>query len=310
MRSAKAMAFCLALCMFLPGVSAAAQRPPSETQAPEFRLTGDSVIIPFTMVREFPFVQGQVAGVPGKFLLDTGARDALALNHHRIPMEGGISVGTGKFGSGQTYDVLLHARSGAVEAGPVKFSSVTNVTSQDASQLERITPDFLGWIGYYAWSGYALKMDYKAGIATFYKGGPTQFLRGETVLAAIPYEARKLDNNPIFLTKVGGVSFETVLDTGQYGRVFTDATTQSELERGGWLRRSAADPDGFDVKGIQFPGGVDVSLTNMEVDHDGFPAAQPLGMESANILSLGYAFLQQYKTVWDFPHRTIYLLRR
>lgn len=309
-RNAKALAFWLALSSVLAGTPALAQSPPDEAVAPEMRLAGDRIAIPFTMVREFPFVQGMVNGVSGKFLLDTGAREALALNHHRIPMQGGQPIGSSYFGSGQTYEMVLHALVGPVAVGPLLFPKVTTVTSQDATQLEHITPDFLGWFGHDAWRGYALKLDYKAGVATFYKQGPDDFLSGEKVLAAIPYEVRKLDNNPILFVRVGGVEFQTVLDTGQYGTVFTDAATRDRLESDGWLRRSTSDPETFDLTGIQLPGGLQVAVPTIAVHQGDFPAARGLGLESHNILSLGYGLLQQYKTVWDFPNRKIYILQR
>lgn len=146
----KALACWLALSSALPGMPAAAQTPLDNTVAPEMRLTGDRVAIPFMMVREFPFVQGTVNGISGKFMLDTGSREALVFNHHRIPMENGQPIGSSHFGSGQTYEIALHDQVGPVAIGPLQLSKVTNVASQDASQLERITPDFLGWFGYYA----------------------------------------------------------------------------------------------------------------------------------------------------------------
>jgi hypothetical protein len=75
---------------------------------------GDRIAVPFTRVREFPFVRGTVNAIPGKFLLDTRAREALASNHHRIPMRGGKPIGSSDFRSGQTYEMLLHAQVGLV----------------------------------------------------------------------------------------------------------------------------------------------------------------------------------------------------
>ena len=306
----KAWALWLALASALPGTSAAASMPPDDGIAPEVRLVGDRIAVPFTIVREFPFVQGTVNGVSGKFMLDTGSRDSLVLNHHQIPMEPGQALGSSYYGSGQTYEIALHAQVGPVVLGPLQWPKVTNVTSQDARQLERITPDFLGWLGYHAWDGYALKLDYRAGLATFYRRGPEDFLRGEKVLAGIPYEVRRLDNNPIISVTVGGVEFQTVLDTGQYGMLFTDAATQSRLENGGWLKRSPVDPEAFDLSGIELPGGMQVAVPRIPVEHGVFPAAAGLGLQSPNILSIGYGLLQQYKTVWDFPNRKIYFLQR
>ncbi len=78
--------------------------------------------IPFMMVRELPIVEGTVNGIPGKFLLDTDAREALPLNHHRIPMKGVKPIGSGYIGCGQVYEMLLNAQVGPVAPRPSALS--------------------------------------------------------------------------------------------------------------------------------------------------------------------------------------------
>jgi len=73
--------------------------------APEMRLSGERIVLPIVMVREFPFIEGSIAGVAGKLMLDTGHKHALAINDRRVPVINPLAAGRGSFGSGQTFDV-------------------------------------------------------------------------------------------------------------------------------------------------------------------------------------------------------------
>jgi hypothetical protein len=298
----------LAVLTAAPALAQPAPKPPNSAMAPEFRLKGDVVSLPFVMVREFPFVEAEINGVKGKLMLDTGASHALSLNQNPLHLTEGSSMGGGMFGSGQKFEVFLRPKiDSVVLPGGLTYGPVTTVQSQDATQLEHITPDFIGWMGYYFWEGYALKLDYRAGRVTFYKGGPKAFLKGETVVAALPFEVRKLPNHPIMTARIDGVDFETVFDTGQYGNLFADAATREKLTKDGAVTKAKGEAD---LKGIRFTKALSVNIPRIEVHEEPFPPAAPMGLTSSSILSLGYGFLNQYKTVWDYPNHTLYLLKR
>ncbi|MFD2427139.1 hypothetical protein ACFSUK_01290 [Sphingobium scionense] len=81
----------LSLLVALVTPLSATANPPISTKsdrAPEMRLAGKTVTLPLVMVREFPFIEGEIAGVRGKFMLDTGMQDALVINDHRVPLVG------------------------------------------------------------------------------------------------------------------------------------------------------------------------------------------------------------------------------
>lgn len=283
---------------------------PKSAHAPEIRLHGDHVTLPIHMVRQYPFVEGEVAGVKGKFMLDTGTGEVLVINDHRVPLEGGTVLGKGFYGSGQTYEIRLRPSVKDIRLGEMAFPEATQVQSQDAQQLEHITPDFLGFIGYWFWDGYALKMDYKQSRATFYRGGPDDYLRGEQVMAALPFELRKLPNHPVMHIKIGSTDFAVAFDTGQYGSMFTDQDTLNRLKKEGLITPGKNDGEKFIVTGIRFDNGLGATMPVEQVSTEPFVAAKPLGLTEKNILTMGYGFLKQYKTVWDFKRKTIYLLRR
>lgn len=314
LRSAIALAVTLVIASTLGTPAAVAQETPhGAALAPEFRLTGDVVSIPLVMVREFPFVEAEINGVKGKLMLDTGAIEALSLNHNHIKLPAGRVIGQGNFASGQTFEMILRPSIDAVRlAGGLNYGRITTVRSQDAAQLERITPDFLGWVGYSFWDGYAVKFDYRASKATFYKGGPKAFLKGETVVAAIPFETPKLPNDPMLTAKIGDTDFAAVLDTGQYGNIFADKATFEHLEAIGAIKPVPGDDTPVDIAALKFDKGPPIALAKLasHPTEEAAPFAKAIGIASPRIITLGYAFLRQYKTVWDYPNRMLYLLER
>jgi hypothetical protein len=313
LRSAITFAAALVLANVVATPAAIAQEALHDAQvAPEFRMKGDIISIPFAMVREFPFVEAEINGVKGKLLLDTGALEALSLNHNHLRLPQGRITGRGNFASGQTYEIVLRPSVEKVSlADGLTYHHITNLHSQDATQLEHITPDFLGWLGHEFWAGYAVKFDYKALKATFYNGGPTAFLKGEIVVAAIPFQTRNRPNIPVLTAMIGDAAFETVLDTGQYGNIYADTATLEHLSAIGAVSPTQGSEGDIDVKAVRFSEGPAIPMAKLasHAIEEAKPFAKGIGVTSPRILSLGYVFLKQYKTVWDYPNGTLYLLK-
>lgn len=307
-RPSKAMALSLmaALATPQPAIAGPAVTLASE-RAPEIRLAGKTITLPLVMVREFPFIEGEIAGIKGKFMLDTGMQDALVINDHRVPIAGGTKIGTGHFGSGQTYEVRLHSVVQNVRIGDIDYPSVTSVRSQDARMLEMITPDFLGWIGHGFFSSYAIKIDYQRRQVTFYEEGPDRYLEGETLVAALPFETRKLPNVPLLKARIGDVDAIVSLDTGMYGSLNITEEKRRRLVDGGRLTPTE-DPDKFDLSGVWIADKIDVSVPRIEVEVGPSASAAAVGITEDTELELGFAFLRNFKTVWDYRRKQLYLL--
>lgn len=291
------------------------KREPAESLAPSFRLHGDEVSFPLVVAKGIPFIEATVNGVAGKLMLDTGAKRALSLNSNRIPMADGQASGSGFFGSGQRYTIQVHDRIAEVEVGGFLFRDIKRVESQDARMLEDITPDFIGWIGFDFWRGYSLKLDYAKNLATFYRdealaeGHLPKYLAGETVLGVIPYETRKLPNIPLVKVRIGSQSFEGAFDTGNSGYMWIDDATRSQLISDGKLKPANQETDLMPLEGITIEGAGTYAMS-VGVLPDPFPAADPIGVDPSNILVFGHSFLSQYKTVWDFDRKIIYLTEK
>lgn len=307
----KTMALLAALAV--PAFGMAQPVPSGAAIAPEFRLKGDVVSLPLTMVRSYPFVEAEINGVKGKLMLDTGELDALALNQNPLKLSEGRPIGQGSFGSGQTFEVILRPSVETIQLpGGLNYHHVTTFRSQNAAQLERITPDFIGWLGYYFWDGYAVKFDYGGKQATFYKGGPKAFLRGEKVIAAIPFTTPGRLDDPLMIAKVGDREFEIIPDTGQYGHLFADADEREHLIAIGAIKPVAGDDEAIDISALRFAKGPRIHLSKIATHpyKDAAPFGKAVGAKSRRIITLGFALLSQYKTVWDYPNKMLYLLKQ
>ncbi|MDE1918921.1 MAG: hypothetical protein KGJ57_07365 [Sphingomonadales bacterium] len=296
-----------------PALSMAQPVPSGAAIAPEFRLTGDVVTLPLTMVHSYPFVEAEINGVKGKLMLDTGQLDALVLNHNPLQLPEGRSIGRGNFGSGESFEMILRPSVETIRLpGGLNYHRVTTFRSQNAAQIERITPDFIGWLGYYFWDGYAVKFDYGARQATFYKGGPKAFLKGEKVIAAIPFTTPGRLDDPLMIAKVGDREFEVIPDTGQFGHLFADADERKHLIAIGAIKPVAGDDEAIDIGALRFAKGPPIHLSEIaEHPYEGAaPFAKAVGAKSRRIITLGFALLNQYKTVWDYPNKMLYLLKQ
>lgn len=284
--------------------------PPKSAWAPEIRVSGRIVAMPIVMVREYPFISGSVAGVGGKLMLDTGMESALTVNDHLVPFTGGPTIGKGFFGSGQTYVVRLAAEISDIRIGGLSYPRASHVVTQDARQLEGITPDFIGWVGFRAFADHALKLDYRKLRVTFYRDGPADYLKGERIVAELPFETRKLPNHPVIPARIGDLAIVTAWDTGQFGMMNISKETKSRLIAAGHLTTSRRKPNTFDLQGLKVNGHLMPLIRGIRVRTEPSPSAAALGIGEPDELSIGYGLLHQFKTVWDYRRRRIYLLAR
>lgn len=132
--------------------------------ASNVRLTAPVITLPLVLVKGYPFLEGNVNGVKGKLLLDTGEETALAINTDKVTPPNGVEVGRGMFGSGQSFPI---SRFPIVDTltlpNGLSYQPVSIVRGQSGKLLERnITPDFLGWIGVDLFNGYLMKLDLQA----------------------------------------------------------------------------------------------------------------------------------------------------
>ena len=298
-------------CLFISAVGSAQDAPAPNKAAPPpsniFGLTEDKTSLPIIMVREFPFVAATVNGVPGKLMFDTMKREALSLNDHKAPLKGGnVGVVRG-----------LYPEVAAVDLdGSLSYRNIPNVLGEDLSFMEEtITPDFLGFIGYDFYRGYLFKLDYKGNRITFYRRTKARrqskdYLFGERVVAVVGFTTYKFPNRPIVPVTIGGVNFIGTFGTGMEGAVYMTKAAQASLTEQRLLPPVPDRGDSFyGITGISLTPGLKAAVSGIRVFNKPAPDLPALtGTAEPNIIQFGYAFLRQYKTVWDFSESRIYLL--
>src|SRR5690554_1520247 len=295
-----------------------AQNTEEATIQNEFQLTGDSISFPLTIVNAFPFISGEVNGVKGKFMFDTGHKRALAINNNLVPLPFQMEDGDGFVASGQKFKTYTNDTIKKVSLiNGLRFENLQQIESANYDFLQDgITPDCIGYIGFDFFNGYLFKLDYTKRKLTFYKNTPVRvssrdFLAGEKVLAVLDFEIKSLPNIPMIKVKVDDIQAIGIFDTGgSYGLLeFSDEDTKKLREKE-YLKDYGKDGEDDDLFVLNDVAVSDQLNTNFIGLHHIETAAfkKALGVTEDNILVFAYRFFSQYKTVWDYDHKKIYIL--
>jgi len=286
----------------------------------EFRLTGDSISFPMTMINAFPFISGEVNGIKGKFMFDTGKQEALEINNNMVPLSSQKELGNGFVASGQKFKVYTNDTIEEIRlTNGLHFQNLKQIESANLDFLQnRITPDCIGYIGFDFFKGYLFKLDYTKRKLTFYKDTPDResskdFLNGENVLAILDFEIRDRPNIPMVKVQVNQVKILAMFDTGgNYGLLGIIDEDAEQLTKGKYLVNYGKDGYNNSVFSLsKVKMNADLTTDFMAIDKyegDFGPVRKALGLTEDNFLLIGHRFFSKYKTVWDYGHKKIYVL--
>lgn len=278
----------------------------------EFRLTGDSISFPLTIVNSYPFISGEVNGVKGKFMFDTGHREALSINNNIVPLTSQSEIGGGSTGSGQKFKRYTNNTIDEVLLiNGLHFENLKQTPSANYDFLQNgITPDYIGFIGHNFFNGYLFKLDYTKRKLTFYKNTSVReaskdFLAGEKVVAVLDFETRRLPNFPIRKLEINDVEMLASFDTGgSYGSLEISDNDAEKLTKKKTLIDYGNDGSGdnlYSLHKVKMDAQLTVDLIGIyrdSIDYNS-PVRKALGITEENDLTIAYRFLAQYKTVWD-----------
>ncbi|OOQ58409.1 hypothetical protein [Mucilaginibacter pedocola] len=283
-------------------------------------LHGEVVTFPLIMIDVYPFISATVDGVEGKLMFDTGYGTSISLNDNFITLPHKKPKSVGVAGSGQSFNTNVNDTIGEVKfRNGLIYRNLLAISSANYEFLQKnITPDFLGFIGHDLFKGYLFKLDYLHRKATFYKATAERntsmdFLIGEKVLAVVDFEIRKLVNHPLVKMKIDGVDVVGAFDTGQNGLLQLDPLSEKRLKSKGSVMISDTDSYGdtlLNVKNIVMGGKLTTSLKGLVSTDLKSTQIQreKSGIIEPNLMNIGYRFLAQYKTVWDYANKKIYIL--
>ncbi|TCD28703.1 hypothetical protein EZ456_04795 [Pedobacter psychrodurus] len=292
----------------------------NETSEPQndFKLVGDVISFPLTIVNAFPFISGEINGVKGKFMFDTGNQDALEINNNIIPLLSQQEKGNGQVGSGQKFKTYINDNIEDVKLiNGLHFRNLKQIPSGNYDFLQNdITPDCIGYIGHDFFNGYLFKLDYTKRKLTFYKNSPKResskdFLVGEKVVAILNFEIRNLPNHPTIRVKVKDVEIQAFFDTGSYGSLELTDKDSKKLKKQKYLINYGQ--DGYSeellvLNNVRINAQLTANFIGIYEHGDSKYLRKALGITEDNYLSIAYRFLANYKTVWDYRHKKIYVL--
>ena len=305
------------LCLLLVSsllVSFGASLPPAPSSV--FQLSGDVQVFPLRLIDAFPFIEGEVNGQPGKFMFDTGNPGDISLNSHLLKLPAGKPQGHGSVGSGQQYTRTRYDTIASVRlAGGLDYAKLPGVEGNSFDFLEGITPDCIGQIGFRYTTGYVLKLDYTQRQLTCYRQTDARrashdFLRGEHVVAVLEVETRKRPGNVVAKIKIGSYDFLCGFDTGQQGQLYiTKPVRQALLAKKLLVPLPTGTGDTlYTIRQADFGQGIKLDLHALNTSaqrNKNMDAA--LAYTEPNLLTVGYAFLSQFTTIWDSEANKMYL---
>jgi len=284
--------------------------------------TEDIVVFPITLINAFPFISGEVNGIKGKFMFDTGNQNALDINDNLVELPGKKTKGNGQVASGQKFKNNINDTIAEVKlANGSVYKNLLNIKSANYDFLQNaITPDCIGYIGHNFFKGYLVKLDYLRRKIILYKNteqrkASKDFLEGEKVLAIINFETRRLPNHPLVAVKIGGIEMIAAFDTGQYGSFQLENKAEKLLIAKSLIVPAGKDAEGdsvFTIKDLVLDGTFKTTLKGVyfETREDNEHVRKALEITEDNIIDVGYRFLDQYKTIWDYEAKKIYILEK
>lgn len=284
------------MCFLAPGLASAAEA---------------GFTLPFYTFNGHILIDGAVDGLRGKFMFDTGTEFPFFLNNHYLPLAKDSRIGEGHAASGQPMVLYRQRAPVAIEIGrDVRLDAVPGVIHTDWQFLEAAyTPAFLGSIGHGFNRDYVFVIDYDAQTITFHPyGRDDRVIDPARVVATLPFTPTGVDGKmPEVDIRIGEETITARFDTGNLGTLELTEAMQARLESQGRLHISASPYTygAYEARRVASLNGL---------SHHGQALHDVRGLSFAtaahNRVGLGYTFLRQYVTVWDYRARTLTLLAR
>jgi hypothetical protein len=274
-----------------------------ETGGPVARLIaqGDTVTLPMHVTNGYVFLDGRVGDRAGAFMFDTGSPFSFFLNNNYLPLELTNRIGSGAAASGQQLTVYQHDNVGPITVGGVALHNMEGVRSANFGFIEHgIRPDFLGFTGFELIRDYEFVIDYERQAIDLYRTGENgdpvvRHVNPDEVVATLTFRTEREQQVPLITFAVEGEQIEASFDCGSPGSLSLMTETRRALETSGRLQSTEG---AHTLSGLTHDG---ISLSA------GFPR---LAEGTTNTMTLGYSFLREYRSVWNYRKHTITLLRR
>lgn len=262
-------------------------------------------IIPFHLVDGFILINAEVNGKKGKLLFDTGTENDFFLNNHQLSLEKNQFITKGEAQSGQKLEIYSSpVESIVITASAIHFSNLKNVWHTNFSFMEEgIAADILGTIGYGVFKNYVFSIDYNRQLITLYSNDQKPPENGLEIPIELPADQ---PNMPYIKMKIGKSFIAAYFDTGNQGSlqltqenydVWKKKKLLIEYSKNIWYGEKTSDDENVFIPNITF------DKTNFSIEN------LNLKISNQNKIGLGYSFLKNYISVWDYHRKTITLIK-
>ncbi|STR45321.1 hypothetical protein [Iodobacter fluviatilis] len=271
--------------------------------------------LPFYLFNGHILIDGVVNGREGKLMFDTGTEFPFFLNNHYLPLGKDKKIGEGQTASGQK--MVLYQQHQPINkidlAGQMQLKNVPAVLHTDWRFIEQAyTPYFLGSIGHGFNRNYLFVIDYEAQTLAFHA-----FNQDKALLASVVDPARVVATFEFTPTGVDGKMPEVVLhigdhnikasfDTGNIGSLQLTEAMKNALLTSGELKLQLRE---F-TYGLREPH-MSANLQGLYEGSTALAGACNLTFKigKTNQIGLGYHFLKNYISVWDYQNSRLTLLK-
>ncbi|MDR6844460.1 hypothetical protein [Flavobacterium granuli] len=279
-------------------------------------LEGNVVKIPVALINDWPFINGEINGVKGRWMFDTGNSKAFSVHSKKVVGAESKAVGSGFVASGQKYEVLEYPLIDQIKVGTNEYLALKNVRGNNFDFLEAISTTVIGQIGFDFFRGYDMKIDYLRNELTFYKQiedieNWNDIKNHKNYITSLPYFTRKLDNHPMIKIQHKGKELLLTFDTaGGKGSFTIEDSYFEKLKNEGDIENFYDEPSTlYNWYNIKIDNRLTVNLYG--IDRENFsPAHKPLEITEKNTLTLDHSFLSQYITILDTKNKVIHVLEK
>jgi len=280
-------------------------------------LEGDVVKIPVDLINDWPFINGEINGVQGRWMFDTGNSKAFSVHSKKVHDVESKIIGSGFVASGQKYEVLEYPLINQVKVGVNVYNNLKNIKGNNFDFLEQISTTVIGQIGFDYFKGYDMKIDYLRNELTFYKQKENSenwndIRKHPNYITSLPYFTRKLDNHPMLKIRHKGTELLLTFDTGGgKGSFNIEETYFEKLKNNGDIENFYENEEStlYNWYNVKIDSRLTVNLYGIDRE-DSSPAHKPLGITEKNTLTLDHSFLSQYITIWDTKNKVIHVLEK
>jgi hypothetical protein len=278
----------------------------------------ERISLPFHLIDGFILLDAEIEGKRGKLMFDTGNPNSFLLNNNFLELNKDKKIGSGSVGSGQRLEVYQDEVNN-IRLGldfQIDFQTVKHA-NLGFTQLG-ITSDLMGFVGYEFMKDYEFVIDYDNQIIEMYlilDNKENQLYSEDEVVVELDFSTPFLSNIPYVDFDCNGQRITASFDTGNQGNLHLNESKTKEFVKSGVINEGksngiygqSAKVTIYTMDNLSYNGVKLDKIKNMMIsENSGIPITETNQFD----LGIGYQFLKNYRSIWNFRTKKIILLSR